>query len=202
VRGNHIRRVTSADYGGWGIYPDEGSSHLLIESNWVHDTQGSPLRIHYARELLVRNNVFARSAQEGLVGIGRVENHVAATLLHNVLLGPAPFFFEGGYAGDVRNAFQSATNLIWFPGGKIPPSGHPAFRKDVPRRIVWSKWLASGQERGSVIADPRVKESMRELVFAKDSPACRLGFRPVDWSICGPRPFSPAKVRPRKSFDS
>ncbi|MEI6197585.1 MAG: right-handed parallel beta-helix repeat-containing protein [Verrucomicrobiota bacterium] len=94
VRGNHIHTVTNADYGGWGIYPDEGSSHLLIENNWVHDTQGSPLRIHFARELVVRNNVFARSAQESLVGIGRVENHIAATLLHNVLLGPAPFFFE------------------------------------------------------------------------------------------------------------
>ncbi|MCU0772708.1 MAG: right-handed parallel beta-helix repeat-containing protein [Verrucomicrobia bacterium] len=187
VRGNHLRRVTSADYGGWGIYPDEGSSHLLIEDNWVHDTQGSPLRIHYARELVVRNNVFARSSQEGLVGIGRVENHIAATLLHNVLLGPAPFFFEGGYAGDVRKAFLSDANVIWFPGGEIPPSGHPAFRKDVPHRIAWLKWRAFGQERNSVIADPRVKESAHELVFAKNSPVWRLGFHPVDWSICGPR---------------
>jgi hypothetical protein len=198
VRGNHIRRVTSADYGGWGIYPDEGSSHLLIEDNWVHDTQGSPLKIYFARELVVRNNVFARSAQEGLVGIGRVENHIAATLMHNVLLGPAPFCFEGGYAGDVQKAFQSDANLIWFPGGKIPASGHPGFRKDVPHRIPWSKWRATGQERNSVVADPRAKESAHNLIFAKSSPAWQIGFRFVDWSACGPRKFNPSQHRQDK----
>ena len=150
VRGNHIHSVTSADYGGWGIYPDEGSSHVLIENNWVHDTQGSPLRIHFARELVVRNNVFARSTQEGLIGIGRVENHIAATLINNILLGPAPFIFEGGYAGSVLDAFHTDANLIWFSGGKIPAGGHPAYRKDVPRRITWDQWLASGHDRNSV----------------------------------------------------
>jgi len=187
VRGNHICRVTSADYGGWGIYPDEGSSHILIESNWVHDTQGSPLRIHFSRELVVRNNVFARAVQEGLVGIGRVEDNIAATVLHNVLLGPAPLLFEGGYKGDVRAAFVSDANLIWFADAPVAPCGHGAFRTDVPQHISFDEWRAAGRDCASRVADPQVSETETSLVFAPASPALALGFTPVDWRRCGPR---------------
>lgn len=120
VRGNHILSVGSADYGGWGIYPDEGSSHLLIEGNWIHDAQGSPLRIHCARELVVRDNVLARPQQEGIVGIGSSEAHVSASLFNNLLLGPTPRLYEGGYAGDVRVAFRTDANFIGFVGADVP----------------------------------------------------------------------------------
>ncbi|MBC8011615.1 MAG: right-handed parallel beta-helix repeat-containing protein, partial [Burkholderiales bacterium] len=79
VRGNHIHDVTAADYGGWGIYPDEGSSHHVIENNWVHDTQGPCLSIHFGRELVIRNNVFARPREGCFLGVGRGEAHIAAT---------------------------------------------------------------------------------------------------------------------------
>ena len=188
VRGNHLYRVTCADYGGWGIYPDEGSSHLLIENNWVHDTQGPSLNIHFGRELVVRNNVFARCG-DNFVGVGRVEKHIAATLLHNVLIGPSPAPYGAGYAGDIRDALRTDTNLFWFPGAAdIPPCTHPEYRKDVPRLVTWSEWMAAGHDRNSILADPLATETDTSLLFAPESPALALGFRPVDWSICGPRP--------------
>lgn len=122
VRGNHIFGVESASYGGWGIYPDEGSSHLLVEHNWVHDTQGAPFRVHFGREIVARDNVFAASREEGLVGVGRAEAHTTVVLLHNVLLGPAPALYDGGYAGDVLRSFRADANLIGFPEGAVPPS--------------------------------------------------------------------------------
>lgn len=187
VVGNHIHDVTSASYGGWGIYADEGSSHITISSNWVHDTQGSPLNIHFARELVLRDNVFAGSAQEGLIGIGRVEGHVAANLFHNLLLGPAPRFISGGYRGDLREAFRSDANLIWFADGKIPPSSHPSWRRDVPRSIPWTAWLLAGHDRNSLLADPRARVTADSFSLPKNSPALALGFRPHDWTNCGPR---------------
>jgi hypothetical protein len=187
VRGNHIHGVTSADYGGWGIYPDEGSSHLLIAGNWVHDIQGSPLRIHYARELAVRDNVFARSAQEGLVGLGKAEGHVAATLVGNVLLGPATCVFEGAYAGDVSLSLRSDANLVWFPDGAMPAGcAYPEYRKDA-KPLSWDEWLAAGNDRRTVVADPKAIETDTDIVFPADSPVHQTGFQPRSWVTCGPR---------------
>jgi len=187
VRGNHIYNINSADYGGWGIYPDEGSSHILIEGNWVHDIQGSPLRIHFSRELVVRDNVFARSKEEGLIGIGKVEEHVAANIFANILIGPAVGVFEGGYSGDVAKAFRSDANLIWFPGGKINLAcNYPEYRKDV-KRLSWKEWLAIGNDCLSIIADPLMKETENDIIFLKNSPAHKIGFRIRSWSKCGPR---------------
>ena len=187
VRHNHISRVTAADYGGWGIYPDEGSSHLVIENNWVHDIQGPCLFIHFGRELVIRNNVFARSRLDSLIAINRIESHVAATLLHNLFLGPAPLLYQGGYAGDIRKAFHTDANLLWFPGGIVPESGHLEDRTDVPRRISWQEWQECGHDRRTVVADPGMRESAVTCTFPPDSPVWKLGFRPVDWTGCGPR---------------
>jgi hypothetical protein len=187
VRGNHVYRITAADYGGWGIYPDEGSSHLLVVDNWVHDTQGPSLSIHFGREIVVRNNVFARSTEGGVVGVSRVESHVSANVFQNVFLGPCPHSYQGAYAGDIRMALRATSNLFGFPGG-VPDASHMAFRTDVPHRITWAEWQAAGQDAASVVADPLVTETERTLTFAPDSPVTRIGFRPPDWSDCGPRP--------------
>lgn len=188
IRGNHIHHVQSADYGGWGIYPDQASSHILIEGNWVHDIQGSPLRIHFGRELVVRDNVFARSSEEGLIGVGRVESHIAANLLANVLLGPARAVYEGGYGGDIRNAVRSDANLIWLgEGTPFLGAAHPSFREDVPHAISWEEWCATGNDRRSLIADPKVIETENDLTFPPDSPVFQTGFRARSWAQCGPR---------------
>ncbi|MGW5366412.1 hypothetical protein [Actinopolymorpha pittospori] len=40
VRGDLIHDVECANYGGWGIYLDEGSSHVVVEGNICHDMSG------------------------------------------------------------------------------------------------------------------------------------------------------------------
>lgn len=204
VRGNHIHDVSSQHYGAWGIYADEASSHLLVENNLVHDTQGCPFYTHYGREMILRNNVFAGSRQEGLIGIGRAEDHVCANIHRNIFTGPSPFFARGDYRGDLeRGVFVSDANLIWFSGGDIPPS---STMKDGVRSVLsWEDWqVRLGNDRNSVIADPLfVDPAHHDYRLQKNSPALAMGFRPVDWSRCGPRgeawPESPPKdVRLRR----
>ncbi|MCX7002808.1 MAG: right-handed parallel beta-helix repeat-containing protein, partial [bacterium] len=191
VRGNHIYRVTAADYGGWGIYPDEGSSHMLIEHNWVHDTQGSALSIHYARELVVRHNIFARTG-DALVGVGRVEAHIAANIAHNLFLGPAKALYAAGYQGDIRNALHTDANILGFAPNAVPPCTHPAYRKDVPQRISFAAWRKAGHDRRSIVTPIKARITATTFTLPQNSPALAAGFQPYDWSICGPRPRTPS----------
>lgn len=193
VRGNHIHHVTAADYGGWGIYPDEGSSHIVFEHNWIHDTQGSSFAIHFSRELIVRHNVFAR-AGDSLVGVGRVEDHIAANLSHNLLLGPAKSLYSAAYRGDIRDALSTDANVIAFTPEKVPPCTHADFRKDVPRRITFVQWRAAGNDRLSLVTPIKFAETATTFSLPKNSPALKAGFQPYDWSICGPRAKRPALI--------
>ena len=186
VRGNHIYDVTCADYGGWGIYPDEGSSHILIENNWVHDTQGTAVGIHFGRELVIRNNVFARVG-DGFVGVGRVEPQIHATVMRNIFIGPAKALFSAGYRGDIRDSVVSDANFIGFDPDQVPPCTHPDYRQDVPLKISFKEWRKAGQDRLSLVAPIQAKETANTFVLPKNSPVLQGGFRPFDWSICGPR---------------
>jgi hypothetical protein len=186
VRGNHIHHVTAADYGGWGIYPDEGSSHLVFEHNWVHDTQGSAFAIHFARELVVRHNVFARVG-DSFVGVGRGEGHIAANLAHNLFLGPAKSLYSAAYRGDVRTAFHTDANILGFAPAAVPPCTHPEWRKDVPPLISFAAWRTAGHDRLSVVTPLKSTETATTFTLPKNSPALAAGFRPYDWSVCGPR---------------
>ncbi len=167
VRGNHITRVSAADYGGSGIYPDEGSAHIVIEHNWVHDVQGGCLGIHFARELVVRGNLFERPG-EAFAGIGRVESGIQATLLHNRFVGPAKALYTGAYKGDIRTGFATDANELVFTAGEVPPATHPEYRTDVPHAISWAEWQAAGNDLHSVVV-------------------AKAGQPLYDWSTCGVR---------------
>jgi hypothetical protein len=134
-----------------------------------------------------RDNVLARPKQEGIVGIGKVEDHVAATLCNNLLIGPAPLLYEGGYAGDVRVAFRTDANVLVFAADRVPSSGHPDFRKDVPRKISFKQWQSLGHDRRSLVMPIQFEESANSFRLPKNSPAFKTGFRLFDWSDCGPR---------------
>ena len=189
VRGNHLHHIWSHDYGGWGIYLDEGSSHLVIEHNLVHDTKDAPFNIHYARENVVRHKIFARG-QNALASVSRVESgHFSANFFNNLMLGPSDHLYFGGYKGDIaRGALLANANCLWFPGGRLAPSGNPQTRKDgVPHRISFAAWRRAGHDQLSVVADPKLTEGRKTWRLARNSPALKLGFVPYDWSVCGPR---------------
>ncbi len=190
VRGNHLHDIWSQDYGGWGIYLDEGTSHLLVEHNLVHDTKDAPFNIHFARENVVRHNIFARG-QNALTSVSRVEpGQWSANYFNNIVVGPSKRLFCGGYKGNIAHgALVSNANCFWAPGGKLPASANPrSGTPGVPKHISWAAWKKAGHDSLSIVADPKLTEGKKTWRIAKNSPAFKLGFVPHDWSQCGPRP--------------
>lgn len=198
VRGNHIHHVECANYGGWGIYLDEGSSHVVIEGNVVHDASSQTYHHHYGRETIIRGNVWAFGGQ-GQVSITRPEHaHVSFTFERNIVVGEG----SPGYVGtagdrDVLNYnIISDLNLFWdyapIEGAVRAANAVKTSRPDggldfaIVERLD-DQWAAR-HDRHSITADPLFADAAaRDFRVSPESPAHSLGIRVPDVSGAGPR---------------
>jgi hypothetical protein len=143
IRFNVIHDVVRRDYGGWGIYPDEGSHDLLIQKNLVFRCQDGGLFAHHNRDVTAENNIFALNqvAQVERGGVGGFE----LTCRRNIF-----FFSEGQAVGDYgstksgRDVCAFDDNLYWNSSGKAVTFGKKSL----------AEWQALGQDKKSLVADP------------------------------------------------
>ncbi|MFC1606955.1 right-handed parallel beta-helix repeat-containing protein [Candidatus Latescibacterota bacterium] len=199
VRNNLVHDVESHGYGGWGIYTDEGSTHVLIENNIVYRTKFAGFNQHYGRENIVRNNIFALG-KEAQISRSRIEEHRSFFFENNIvywkegrlLAGrwtnmPYPHRHKGPFyeAETDTVTYVCDYNLYFNP------------ESDDIRFADWTlgEWQARGQDTHSMIADPLFADPENgDFALKQDSPALKLGFKPIDMSTVGPRPeFSNGK---------
>lgn len=174
LRFNLIHDVEAYDYGGWGIYPDEGSTHILIENNIVYRTKTGGFHQHYGRENLVRNNVFA-FGRLGQIQRTRVEEHLSFIFERNLVYWDRGPLLHGNWT-QPQARFDH--NCYWREGGK---------RFDFAGRTL-AQWQALGQDTHSIVADPGFAAPHEgDFSLKPDSPALQVGFRPIDLSKVGPR---------------
>ena len=185
LRGNLIHHVEKLNYGAWCIYPDEGSSHLLIENNVCYRTNGEIFHQHYGRENIVRNNIFAFGG-ESVSAHGRADlEHKAFSFERNIFITDGPPIFKAGYGASlVYKNIRSDLNLFWHTGGD-----ELCFR-DRGDDIDLEGWRELGHDHHSLVADPRCQDPAQDdYALADDSPAVtELDFAPIDLSDVGPRP--------------
>jgi hypothetical protein len=188
IRGNLIHDINAFVYGAWCIYPDEGSSHLLIENNVCYNTNHHIFFEHFGRENIVRNNIFGFGA-DGVVSLGVGEKHDAFSLERNILLSDGPAIYRGGYAHSLdAGKFHADLNLIW------DYAGTPVLGQDMKagsRTFNMEQWHKLGQDTHSIVSDPMFKDAAkRDFTLSPDSPAFSLGFHAIDLSNVGPRPMN------------
>ncbi len=187
LRNNHIHHIYSYHYGGWGIYPDEGTSHMLIENNVVHHTKTGGFHQHYGKENFVQNNIFAFSKNEQVIR-SRVEEHRSFRFERNIV------YFDGGdllgsnWSGD---HFYMDRNIYWRTDeGVIDFQG-----------MTLDEWRAAkDMDWNSRVADPKFKNPAHpeeeNFEMSPNSPAFELGFQPIDLDEIGPR-----RVSKRRTLD-
>ena len=174
VCGNVIHDVYSTRYGGWGLYPDEGSTGILFENNLVYDVRDGCVHQHYGKENIFRNNILAFS-EEGQIAITRAEPHLSFTFERNLVYWDAGSLL--GYSGWRSGAKVILRhNLYWRAGGKpFDFAGK-----------TWAEWRASGNDAGSIIVDPMfVNPAKRDFRLRPGSPAEKIGFQPFDYTQAG-----------------
>lgn len=186
IRGNLIHDIRMAHYGGWCIYPDEGSSHLLIENNVCYDTNDTIFNQHYGRENLVRNNIFG-FGDSAILSHGRADSgQVSIRFERNVFLTDGSPIFRTGYGAKLREPnHASDLNLFWDVNGN-----EPVFSEQrSTTRLTFAEWKALGHDAHSLFADPGFAAAREgDFTTPAGGPLAELGFAPIDTSDVGPRP--------------
>jgi hypothetical protein len=176
VSHNVVHDVYSYDRygrGGWGLYNDEGSSGIVLENNLVYNVKTGTYHQHYGRENVVRNNILAFS-MDGQIQRSRVEDHVSFIFENNIVIWNDGPLVAAGTLNDERVTMRN--NVYWNTAGNAVDFQGQTLAERQDR----------GLDAGSVIADPKFMDAASlDFRLQPDSPALKLGFRPIDFAKAG-----------------
>lgn len=195
IRNNLIHDINSNHYGGWGIYNDEGSTHILIENNIVYNTKFSGYNIHYAKEITVRNNIFAFS-KINVLSRGRAEPHKSLFFENNICYWTQGELLSNNWDDPEYEFYFHPRNLT---NRSIEHSTfemdynlyyNPNISADSLRFRDWTfeEWQARSKDVHSLYANPLFMDVDHfDFRLEPESPVFDLGFQQIDMSQVGPR---------------
>jgi parallel beta-helix repeat protein len=176
IRANLIHDIQTHNFGGWGIYLDEGSSQMTVENNIVYRTRTGGFHLHRGEDNIVRNNIFAfgelsqlERTLETLEAAEKDETYQSFTFENNII-----YWREGNLlAGQWKDKYYAFDrNLYWHLGDRPIH-----FDKQ-----SWQEWQQQGMDRHSIIADPLfISPEQGNFRLKPNSPALKIGFKPLDF---------------------
>jgi hypothetical protein len=174
IRNNLIHDVRAFTYGGWGIYPDEGSTGIVIENNIVYRTKSAGFHQHYGRENVVRNNIFAFGSEYQLMRT-RAEPHLSFTFEGNIVYYDSGALLGSNWSGE---GVKMNHNLYWDARGAVASFAGKSL----------ADWRALGRDTESIVADPLFRNAASyDFTVLPESPVWKLGWKKIDMSTVGPR---------------
>jgi parallel beta-helix repeat protein len=175
IRDNLIHDVNILTYGGWGLYTDEGSSGITLESNIVYHCQSAGFHQHYGQNNILRNNIFALNKDAELART-RIQKGVSFIFTNNIAYCDTGALFTGNWGSD-----EQMDNNLYFDT-RTNAAG-------LKNRDALSRWQKRGHDKHSLFADPRfANPSHFNFHLKSNSPALQLGFQQMDLSTVGIRP--------------
>ena len=191
---NLIHGIDARHYGGWGLYNDEGSTGILVENNVVYDTKFAGYHMHYGRECIVRNNIFGGGRIDQIARTRRMA-HISFYFYNNIVYWTQgklhtgnwddsddyDFVFHPDRVRKLRKTTECDWNLYFNPLMKLKDARFGP-------NLAWEEWQARGEDVHSAWANPKFADpAAHDFTLSSDSPAFKLGFRPIDLSTVGPR---------------
>ncbi len=188
IHHNRIHDVHAYDYGGWGIYFDEGSTGVTASDNVVYNTTASGFMQHYGTNNIVENNIFARGGEAQIIRSradnnksthppGEPDMHAASsfTIRRNIIYSRDVPFYGGNWTGS---NFTLANNLYW--------DTQPKTQTLFPGDTTLAAWQQKGSDAGSILANPLFAAPEKgDFALRPGSPAAKIGFAPIDVSKAG-----------------
>ena len=167
---------------GWGIYLDATTSGYLVENNVVYHTlSGGLMYNNGGHENVIRNNIFALSANQMLWPCwekrpNAFRRNIVYLTQGDLMIPFAERWLKDRIAGKEPLGLWDE-NLYWHTGGS---DCLRFFRHELPQ------WQAMGLDRRSLVADPKfVNPQQCDFRLQADSPALTLGFQPIDANAVG-----------------
>ncbi len=184
VRRNVVFNVKCAKYGGWCIYLDEGSSHVIVEENLAYDADREIFHQHYGRENTLRNNIFA-FGETAVIRCSRTEEHVSLVLYNNIFISNGKPIIGKGYDKDIPRIL-GMNNIVYDLKNKIPYIETPT-----NPHMSWKEWQKLGKEVSSAIANPLlILKGKKEFTLKNKSLLEKLAIQLPDFSNVGIRPVN------------
>jgi hypothetical protein len=172
VRNNVLHDINGLRL-GWGVYLDEGCCDVVVENNLVYRAAHGAFHLHYGRDNVVRNNIFALSSDPQIYR-SRQEEHLGFAVERNIV-----------YWTSGSPLTRSTPVNVKFDRNLYGGISEEAFRVS---EMTWQLWRAAGQDRNSIVADPLfVDVAKDDFGLRPDSPAKQIGFEPFDVGDAGPR---------------
>lgn len=180
----------------WGVYLDDYTSGVRVYGNLIVRTYLGGVMIHGGQDNLVENNLIVDGQAYQLqyapidsLTSGRTPGHPDTSLwlmsgnrcLRNIFAWSAPQakWLVGGKWEQILK--ESDYNLLWAGGRPITTN-----QAGVADGDYWAAWRKLGFDAHSVIADPRFVDPRHDdYRLQPDSPALKLGFRPLPVSRMG-----------------
>ena len=170
VRGPHARQFWQL-----GLYLDEGSSEMLVENNLAYRTGTHGFNMNGGAENLIRNNIFGPVYGNDAPYIRCYAKPYARAnvFTHNLCCGDSDNLADATWDPGL---LKCSENLYWNTAGKPLMFRSKSF----------TEWQASGQDQGSINADPLfVNPETGDFTLKPGSPAVGLGFVPFNPSEAG-----------------
>lgn len=172
VSNNVIHHVYSFDYGGWGLYTDEGSTGIVMENNLVYNCKSSGFHQHYGKENFIRNNIFANNMKAQLQAT-RIEEHLSFTFSNNIIWFNTGDLLSSNWA---KINLQADKNCYWDPRSKNIQFKNQSF----------TEWQKAGKDVHSIIANPDFADpSAFNFSIKNKAVVRRIGFNEFDYSQAG-----------------